>query len=90
MAPEGIAIAPWQGPPAALPDGTVVSDPKGDVLADLVGPGTELVIAAEGGVSCNAALASSKREAPGFALLGEPGGSSRSSSSSRSSPTSGW
>jgi GTP-binding protein len=57
-----------------VPDGTVVSDPKGNVLADLVGPGTELVIASGGrGGLGNAALASSKRKAPGFALLGEPG-----------------
>ncbi len=57
-----------------VPDGTVVSDEKGNVLADLVGAGTELVIAEGGrGGLGNAALASSKRKAPGFALLGEPG-----------------
>ncbi|HEX6148123.1 GTPase ObgE [Nocardioides sp.] len=57
-----------------VPDGTVVSDPMGRVLADLVGPGTELVLAQGGrGGLGNAALASSKRKAPGFALLGEPG-----------------
>ncbi|WP_375002421.1 GTPase ObgE [Aeromicrobium sp. CTD01-1L150] len=66
-----------------VPDGTVVravpdaGDPDagdGEVLADLVGPGTELVIAAGGrGGLGNAALASSKRKAPGFALRGEPG-----------------
>src|SRR6185369_16029906 len=28
-----------------VPDGTVVTDARGEVLADLVGPGTELVIA---------------------------------------------
>ena len=40
----------------------------------MVGPGTELVIAQGGrGGLGNAALASSKRKAPGFALLGEPG-----------------
>ena len=57
-----------------VPDGTVVTDEHGNVLADLVGPGTELVIAqgGKGGLG-NAALASSKRKAPGFALLGEPG-----------------
>ena len=44
------------------------------MLADLVGAGTELVIAQGGrGGLGNAALASSKRKAPGFALLGEPG-----------------
>ena len=57
-----------------VPDGTVVTDPHGQVLADLVGPGTELVVAQGGrGGLGNAALASSKRKAPGFALLGEPG-----------------
>jgi GTPase len=57
-----------------VPDGTVVTDEHGNVLADLVGPGTEMVIAEGGrGGLGNAALASSKRKAPGFALLGEPG-----------------
>ncbi len=57
-----------------VPDGTVVTALDGEVLADLVGPGSELVIAhgGRGGLG-NAALASSKRKAPGFALLGEPG-----------------
>ena len=57
-----------------VPDGTLVTDRHGAVLADLVGPGTELVVAQGGrGGLGNAALASSKRKAPGFALLGEPG-----------------
>ncbi|MDI6910238.1 GTPase ObgE [Nocardioides sp.] len=57
-----------------VPDGTVVTDPGGHLLADLVGPGTELVVAQGGrGGLGNAALASAKRKAPGFALLGEPG-----------------
>jgi len=57
-----------------VPDGTVVSRANGEVLADLVGAGTELVVAEGGrGGLGNAALASSKRKAPGFALLGEPG-----------------
>jgi GTP-binding protein len=57
-----------------VPDGTVVSDSEGNVLADLVGAGTEMVIASGGrGGLGNAALASAKRKAPGFALLGEPG-----------------
>ena len=58
-----------------VPDGTVVRDAEtGEVLADLVGIGTELVIAAGGrGGLGNAALASPKRKAPGFALKGEPG-----------------
>ena len=57
-----------------VPDGTVVRAQDGEVLADLVGPGTEMIIAAGGrGGLGNAALASSKRKAPGFALKGEPG-----------------
>ncbi|RYU12217.1 GTPase ObgE [Nocardioides iriomotensis] len=57
-----------------VPDGTVVTDERGTVLADLVGAGTEMVVAEGGrGGLGNAALASSKRKAPGFALLGEPG-----------------
>jgi GTP-binding protein len=58
----------------AVPDGTVVLTPGGEMLADLVGPGTRFV-AAEGGRGGlgNAALASTARKAPGFALLGEPG-----------------
>src|SRR3954451_23432626 len=57
-----------------VPDGTVVTTRDGEVLADLVGFGTELVIAHGGrGGLRNAALASAKRKAPGFALLGEPG-----------------
>ncbi|MFB9313534.1 GTPase ObgE [Nocardioides plantarum] len=57
-----------------VPSGTVVSLKTGEVVADLVGAGTELVVAEGGrGGLGNAALASSKRKAPGFALLGEPG-----------------
>lgn len=57
-----------------VPDGTVVLDGDGEVVADLVGPGSRL-IAAQGGRGGlgNAALASRARKAPGFALLGEPG-----------------
>ena len=58
----------------SVPDGTVVTDMQGNVLADLIGAGSELVVAEGGrGGLGNAALASSKRRAPGFALLGEPG-----------------
>ena len=57
-----------------VPDGTVVTDVSGEVLGDLVGLGSEMVVAQGGrGGLGNAALASSKRKAPGFALLGEPG-----------------
>lgn len=56
-----------------VPDGTVVFDPDGRLIVDLVGAGTRF-IAAEGGRGGlgNAALASAARKAPGFALLGEP------------------
>ncbi len=57
-----------------VPDGTIVSTHRGEMLADLVGAGTELVVAAGGrGGLGNAALASKARKAPGFALLGEAG-----------------
>lgn len=57
-----------------VPDGTVVSTPGGEQLADLVGDGTRFVVARGGtGGLGNAALASPRRKAPGFALLGEPG-----------------
>ncbi|HYT10652.1 MAG TPA: GTPase ObgE [Mycobacteriales bacterium] len=57
-----------------VPDGTVVQTPDGEVLADLTGAGTRFVAARGGrGGLGNAALASRRRKAPGFALLGEPG-----------------
>jgi GTPase len=57
-----------------VPDGTVVVDERGRLLADLVGAGTRFEAAAGGrGGLGNAALASRARKAPGFALLGEPG-----------------
>jgi GTP-binding protein len=57
-----------------VPDGTVIADKDGNVLADMVGIGTRFIAArgGQGGLG-NAALASPKRKAPGFALLGEPG-----------------
>jgi GTPase len=57
-----------------VPDGTVIKTADGVQLADLMGVGTRYV-AAEGGRGGlgNAALASTKRKAPGFALRGEPG-----------------
>lgn len=57
-----------------VPDGTVVLDDSGTTLVDLVGAGTRYVVAKGGrGGLGNAALASPRRKAPGFALLGEPG-----------------
>jgi GTPase len=57
-----------------VPNGTVVLDTHGQVLADLVGTGTKFVAAQGGrGGLGNAALASHRRKAPGFALKGEPG-----------------
>ena len=57
-----------------VPSGTVVYDEDGNQLADLVGEGDSYVVAkgGKGGLG-NATLASAKRKAPGFALLGEPG-----------------
>ena len=57
-----------------VPNGTVVLDKNGQILADLVGTGTQFIAAAGGrGGLGNAALASPRRKAPGFALKGEPG-----------------
>jgi GTP-binding protein len=62
----------------SVPDGTVVKDLDGEMLADLIGAGTEYVAAQGGhGGLGNAALASTKRKAPGFALRGEPGEQAR-------------
>ncbi len=57
-----------------VPEGTMVIDEKGRVVADLVGAGTRFVAArgGQGGLG-NAALAGRTRKAPGFALLGEEG-----------------
>jgi GTP-binding protein len=57
-----------------VPVGTVVKDVDGNDLVDLVEPGMRFVVApaGQGGLG-NAALASSKRKAPGFALLGTSG-----------------
>ncbi len=57
-----------------VPDGTVIKLFSGQQLADLTGVGTRYVVAEGGrGGLGNAALASTKRKAPGFALRGEPG-----------------
>jgi GTP-binding protein len=57
-----------------VPVGTVVKDADGEELADLAEPGMRFVAApgGQGGLG-NAALATTKRKAPGFALLGTPG-----------------
>lgn len=73
---QGSHRAGVSGQPLELkvPEGTVVLDSDGAVLADLTGHGTRFVAAqgGKGGLG-NAALASRKRKAPGFALLGEAG-----------------
>jgi GTP-binding protein len=57
-----------------VPEGTVVKGPDGRIIIDLVGQGTEHAVAQGGrGGLGNKALASARRKAPGFALLGEPG-----------------
>jgi GTP-binding protein len=57
-----------------VPDGTVVQTIDGEVIADLVGAGTSVEVARGGrGGRGNAALANTRRKAPGFAELGEPG-----------------
>ncbi|HET8958654.1 MAG TPA: GTPase ObgE, partial [Microcella sp.] len=57
-----------------VPVGTVVRDANGTELVDLVEPGMRIVVAPGGrGGLGNAALATTKRKAPGFALLGTPG-----------------
>lgn len=57
-----------------VPNGTVVKSVDGEILADLTGTDVSYVVAqgGKGGLG-NAALATKKRKAPGFALLGEPG-----------------
>jgi GTPase len=57
-----------------VPDGTVIKTGGGRQLADLTGAGTRYVAGTGGrGGLGNAALASTRRKAPGFALRGEPG-----------------
>ncbi len=60
----------------SVPVGTVVKDDAGKALADLTEPGTRFV-AVQGGIGGlgNSSLASTKRKAPGFALLGTEGAS---------------
>ena len=65
------AAATWS---LRVPNGTVVQTVDGEVLADLVGAGTTFELARGGrGGRGNAALANTRRRAPGFAELGEPG-----------------
>ncbi|MDE0546987.1 GTPase ObgE [Microbacterium sp. C7(2022)] len=68
---SGAAGEPLELP---VPVGTVVKDPSGEVLVDMIEPGMKFV-AAPGGIGGlgNATLANPKRKAPGFALLGTPG-----------------
>ncbi len=56
-----------------VPAGTVVRDEHGEVLADLVAPGDEVVVAPGGrGGRGNATFRTSARRAPRFHELGEP------------------
>ncbi|WP_438352838.1 GTPase ObgE [Microbacterium sp. CJ88] len=58
----------------AVPIGTLVKDAAGEPLVDMIEPGMRYVVAAGGiGGLGNATLATPKRKAPGFALLGTPG-----------------
>jgi GTP-binding protein len=58
----------------SVPVGTLVRDEAGEILLDMDEPGMRLVVGpgGQGGLG-NAALSSTKRKAPGFALLGTPG-----------------
>ncbi len=57
-----------------VPNGTVVLSETGEVIADLVGAGTTYEVARGGrGGRGNSSLANTRRRAPGFAELGEPG-----------------
>ncbi len=57
-----------------VPVGTVVRDDEGNLLADLVEPGQEVVVAQGGkGGRGNAAFANASNQAPRFAEKGEPG-----------------
>ena len=57
-----------------VPVGSVITSATGEEIADLAEPGMSVVVARGGrGGLGNQALASPKRKAPGFALLGTPG-----------------
>lgn len=74
-----------------VPDGTVVLDKEGNVLADLVGQGTTYVAAdgGRGGLG-NAALSSARRKAPASRCSASPVPRATSSWSSRPWPTWPW
>ncbi len=73
-----------------VPEGTVVTI-GGETIADLMGVGTRLVLAAGGkGGLGNAALANARRKAPASRCSASPARRSTPSSSSRASPTSAW
>jgi len=58
----------------SVPVGTVVKDADGNELMDMAVAGMRITVAPGGmGGLGNAALATTKRKAPGFALLGTPG-----------------
>ena len=73
-APAGTATAPtaatWCCP---CPTAPWSSDANGDVLADLVGAGTEMVIAQAAAAASATPRWPPQAQGPGFALLGEPG-----------------
>ncbi len=57
-----------------VPPGTVVRDPEGNILADLISPGQKFMVAKGGkGGKGNARFASSRRRVPRFAENGLPG-----------------
>lgn len=58
----------------SVPVGTVVKDREGNELIDMDEPGVRYIVGPGGmGGLGNASLATNKRKAPGFALLGTPG-----------------
>jgi len=68
---QGATGAPLE---LSVPVGTVVKEPSGKVIADMNVPGMRVVVAPGGlGGLGNSSLSSTKRKAPGFALLGTPG-----------------
>jgi len=69
--------ADGKGVVLAVPDGTILSDDRG-MIADLVGEGSEAIVARGGrGGRGNASLASAKNRVPRVAEQGEPGEEAR-------------